>query len=219
VAAADAMRHAWALEQRMGRVDPGILLWHADFVEALVAVGAKAEAADVLDEVSGFADRLHRDVALLGLARACAVLTAATGEPRDGADQLSLAVQKWADHPYPVEIARAYHVLGGLERRAHRRGAARAALTEAARRYAAAGAVPWRDAATAELTRLDGGRGAGLSETERRIVELVRAGATNREIARSLFLSIKAVEANLTRLYRRLGVRNRAQLSRVLDGD
>ncbi|GAA3303864.1 hypothetical protein GCM10020218_102290 [Dactylosporangium vinaceum] len=37
---------------------------------------------------------------------------------------------------------------------------------------------------------------------ERRIVELVRAGATNREIARALFLSIKAVEANLTRLYR-----------------
>jgi DNA-binding CsgD family transcriptional regulator len=31
-----------------------------------------------------------------------------------------------------------------------------------------------------------------------------------------MFLSIKAVEANLTRLYRRLGVRNRAQLARAL---
>jgi DNA-binding CsgD family transcriptional regulator len=71
--------------------------------------------------------------------------------------------------------------------------------------------------ASAELARLDGGRGAGLSDTERRIVELVRGGATNREIARSMFLSIKAVEANLTRLYRRLGVRNRAQLARALD--
>ena len=110
-------------------------------------------------------------------------------------------------------------MLGALERRAHRRGAARAALAEAARRYATAGALPWQQAATAELTRLDGGRGAGLSETERRIVELVRSGATNREIARALFLSIKAVEANLTRLYRRLGVRNRAQLARVLDTD
>jgi DNA-binding CsgD family transcriptional regulator len=116
-----------------------------------------------------------------------------------------------------VEVARAWHTLGGLERRAHRRGAARTALTEAVRRYAAAEAVPWWEVAAAELARLDGGRGAGLSDTERRIVELVRAGATNREIARSMFLSIKAVEANLTRLYRRLGVRNRAQLARALD--
>ncbi len=49
-------------------------------------------------------------------------------------------------------------------------------------------------------------------------MELVRGGATNREIAGTLFLSVKAVEANLTRLYRRLGVRNRTQLVRALDG-
>jgi DNA-binding CsgD family transcriptional regulator len=61
------------------------------------------------------------------------------------------------------------------------------------------------------------GTTTGLSDTERRIVELVRTGATNREIARSLFLSVKAVEANLTRLYRRLGVRNRSQLARAVD--
>jgi DNA-binding NarL/FixJ family response regulator len=57
---------------------------------------------------------------------------------------------------------------------------------------------------------------AELSETERRIVELVCCGATNREIAHSMFLSIKAVEANLTRLYRRIGVNNRGQLARAL---
>jgi DNA-binding CsgD family transcriptional regulator len=217
LAAAATMRRAWVLEQRVGRTDPGALLWHADFVEALVAIGAKSEAAEVLATVRAQAERLDRPVALLGLSRAEAVLVAATGEAREGAELLAMAIRRWADHPYPLEVARAYHVLGGLERRAHRRGAARAALTEAVRRYEAAGAVPWRDAAGAELARLDGGRGAGLSETERRIVELVRAGATNREIARSMFLSIKAVEANLTRLYRRLGVRNRAQLARVLE--
>src|SRR5439155_19942616 len=140
----------WSLEQRSGRVDPGVLLWHADFVEALVTTGAKTEATDVLDEVCGFADRLHRDVALLGLARAGAVLMAATGEPRDGADQLSLAVQKYSDHPYPLEVARAWHVLGGLERRAHRRGAARAARAEAGLREDAAGAVPCHPARRAK---------------------------------------------------------------------
>jgi DNA-binding CsgD family transcriptional regulator len=219
VAAAESMRQAWRLEQRLGRLDPGLFLWHADFVEALVGAGARAEAADVLTDVSKHAEQLDRQVAMLGLARAGALLTAATGEAREGAEALARAIEDWSDHPYPLEVARAWYVLGGLERRAHRRGAARAALSEAVRRYAEAEARPWQEVAAADLARLDGGRGAGLSETERRIVELVRSGATNREIARALFLSIKAVEANLTRLYRRLNVRNRAQLARVLDAD
>ena len=219
VAAAENMRAAWRLEQRLGRLDPGVFLWHADFIEALVGAGARTEAADVLADVSKHAQHLDRQVAMLGLARAGAVLTAATGEAREGAEQLARAIDDWSDHAYPLEVARAWYVLGGLERRAHRRGAARAALSEAVRRYAEAEARPWQEVAAADLARLDGGRGAGLSETERRIVELVRGGATNREIARALFLSIKAVEANLTRLYRRLNVRNRAQLARVLDAD
>lgn len=214
--AVDPLRQAWLLEQRIGRLDPLLLLWPADFVEALVVTGAKAEAREVLGEVRGMVDRLDRRVVQLSLARAAAVLTAGT-DPRAGADQLRAGLDRWAEHPYPLEVARAWFTLGVLERRAHRRGAARAALAEAVRRYAAAGAVPWREVAAAELTRLDGGRGAGLSDTERRIVELVRAGATNREIAGALFLSVKAVEANLTRMYRRLGVRNRAQLARSLE--
>jgi DNA-binding CsgD family transcriptional regulator len=219
VAAADMMRQAWRLEQRLGRLDPGVFLWHADFVEALVGVGARSEAADVLAEVTKQAGHLDRRVAMLGLARAGALLTAATGEAREGAKALGRAIDDWSDHPYPLEVARAWYALGGLERRAHRRGASRAALSEATRRYAAAQARPWQEVAAADLARLDGGRGAGLSETERRIVELVRSGATNREVAGALFLSIKAVEANLTRLYRRLNVRNRAQLARALEAD
>jgi DNA-binding CsgD family transcriptional regulator len=217
LAAADLMRRAYDLEQRLSRVDPSVLMWHADFVEALVATGARDEAADVLSAVRANAHRFERRVAMLGLDRAEAVLLAATKEAREGVAALREAIERWADHPYPLEIARAWHTLGVLERRAHRRAAARGALTEAVRRYEAIGARPWLAIAQAELLRIDGARAAGLSDTERRIVELVRAGATNREIARSLFLSIKAVEANLTRLYRRLGVRNRAQLARVLD--
>jgi DNA-binding NarL/FixJ family response regulator len=64
---------------------------------------------------------------------------------------------------------------------------------------------------------VEGEPSATFSETERRVVELVRTGASNRDIARSLFLSVKAVEANLTKLYRRLGVRNRTQLAHVAE--
>jgi DNA-binding NarL/FixJ family response regulator len=215
-AAVATMRMAYALEQRSGRTDPVVILWHADFVEALVAVGAKDEAQEVLTEVTAVAQELGRDVVMLGLARARAILTAADDNARAAATDLAGALADNADHPYPMELARAWHALGGLERRAHRRAAARAALSEAIDRYAAIGAAPWLAAARAELSRLDGAATAGLTASEQRIVDLLLAGATNREIAAATFLSVKAVEANLTRLYRRHGVRNRAQLISML---
>jgi DNA-binding CsgD family transcriptional regulator len=217
VAAVAAFRSAHALERRLSRVDPGQVLWHADFVEELVSAGAREEASIVLSEVTACADRFDRWVADLGLARARAYLTAADGRVKAATQTLAAAIERWADHPYPLEVAHAYFALGCLERRAHRRGAARAALAEAIARYGAAQAIPWRDAAARDLARLDGGRGARLSETEQRIVDLVRSGATNREIGRAMFLSVKAVEANLTRLYRRLNVSNRAQLAQIVD--
>jgi len=55
-----------------------------------------------------------------------------------------------------------------------------------------------------------------LTETESRVASLAAAGRTTRQIADSLFISTKTVEANLTRIYRKLGVANRAELSTVL---
>ncbi len=217
VAAVEQMRVAWQWEQRRGPVDPAMFIWHADFVEALVGAGAREEAAGLLADVRAQAHRLGRDVVLLGLDRAEALLAAASGDPRGAGEALEASLRRWATHPYPFEVARAWHVLGAVERRAHRRAAAREAFSEAHGRYSAIGASPWREAVAADLARLDGGRSGALSPTEQRIVELVRSGATNRDIARSTFLSIKAVEANLTRLYRRYGVRNRDQLARTLE--
>jgi DNA-binding CsgD family transcriptional regulator len=216
VAAAEQMRQGWQWEQRRGPVDPAMMIWHADFVEALVGAGAREEAQAVLTDVRAQAHRLGRDVVQLGLDRAQALLTAAEGDPRGAAEQLEVSLRRWATHPYPFEVARAWHVLGAVERRAHRRAAAREAFSEAHGRYTAIGAHPWREAVAGDLARLDGGRSGALSPTEQRIVELVRSGATNRDIARTTFLSIKAVEANLTRLYRRYGVRNRDQLARTV---
>jgi DNA-binding CsgD family transcriptional regulator/tetratricopeptide (TPR) repeat protein len=216
VAAVEPMRLAYEIQTRRGLLDPGQNMWHADFVDALVGAGARAEAARVLAEVTIRADELDREHARLSLARASGILTAADGDPRAGATEIVAALNRWPQHPFPLEIARAWHSLGTIERRAHRRGAAREAFTEAARRYAHLGARTWLAVADGELAKLNGPRGMGLSETEQRIVDLVRRGCTNREIARATFLSVKAIEANLTRLYRRFGVRNRDQLSRAV---
>lgn len=50
-----------------------------------------------------------------------------------------------------------------------------------------------------------------LSPREREIVLLMARGATNAEIARQLFLSAHTIKDHSTSVYRKLGVRNRAQ--------
>jgi DNA-binding NarL/FixJ family response regulator len=50
-----------------------------------------------------------------------------------------------------------------------------------------------------------------LSEREREVVSLIAAGSTNREIAERLFLSPHTVKEYTSGIYRKLGVRNRAE--------
>jgi DNA-binding NarL/FixJ family response regulator len=52
---------------------------------------------------------------------------------------------------------------------------------------------------------------ATLSEREREVVTLIAAGSTNREIAEELYLSPHTVKEYTSGLYRKLGVRNRAE--------
>jgi len=77
------------------------------------------------------------------------------------------------------------------------------------------GAAAWVERTRAELARI-GGRAASsvdLTPTETRVAELVAAGSTNREVADALFVSIHTVEANLKRIYRKLGIRSRTELA------
>jgi two-component system response regulator DesR len=52
---------------------------------------------------------------------------------------------------------------------------------------------------------------SGLSPREREVLELIATGATNGEIAAQLFLSPHTVKEHTSALYRKLGVRNRAE--------
>ena len=53
-----------------------------------------------------------------------------------------------------------------------------------------------------------------LTAAEERVATVVAAGRTNKEVAAELFTTVATVEAHLTRIYRKLGIRSRTELTR-----
>jgi DNA-binding CsgD family transcriptional regulator len=104
-------------------------------------------------------------------------------------------------------------------RRTGRRAQARRVLTEALQVFEQTGTLAWAERAESELRRLRGKRSVPgqLTPTETLVANLAISGLYNREIAERAFLSLKTVEANLTRVYRKLGIRSRGGLARTLE--
>ena len=114
----------------------------------------------------------------------------------------------------PFELGRCLLVLGTAQRKARQRRGAAASLDEAGATFTSLGAPRWQALAEAQRGRLTPSRDNTLTPTERRIAELVGSGHSNPEIAGTLYVSVKTVEANLTRIYRKLGIRGRVDLAR-----
>ena len=57
---------------------------------------------------------------------------------------------------------------------------------------------------------------AGLTASERAVVDLVARGATNREVAAQLFLSPHTVSTHLRHAFTKAGVRSRVELARLV---
>jgi len=95
---------------------------------------------------------------------------------------------------------------------------ARETLTQAIAIFDGIGAALWAARTRAELARVSG-RAPGSSEltaTELRVAELVAAGLTNSETASQLFVTVRAVESTLTKVYAKLGLRSRTELAEQL---
>lgn len=55
-----------------------------------------------------------------------------------------------------------------------------------------------------------------LTAAEWRVTEHAMAGATNRDIAKALFVTLRTVETHLSSVYRKLGVTSRAEIAAAL---
>jgi DNA-binding CsgD family transcriptional regulator len=153
--------------------------------------------------------------------RAEAVLLAAKGDIDGARARSDAAVEAARSAGIPLVHGRALLTAGEILRRARQKGQAREALTAAIAVFEKVGARLWLERARSELARVAVKRpeGAGLTATERQVVDLVAAGRSNKEIADALFMSVHTVEAHLTRLFRALGVASRTELARlVLEG-
>lgn len=196
-----------------------MLPWRSDAARALALLGQ----ADRANELA--AEELRRARAF-GAKRAVGVALAGAGAMASGEERVRLleeAVDVLAGSGARLEYARALVELGQAQRLVRQTDAALESLRSGLDRASAIGAFRLARAATASLhscgarprrhsvTGVD-----ALTPSERRVVELASAGATNRGIAQQLFVSEKTVETHLSHAYDKLGVRERRRLGELL---
>lgn len=188
-----------------------------DAAEALIGVGRLDDAERLVEALENNGRRLDRPWMLAVGARCRALLLAARGDLAGAVAAGERALTEHERLPMPFELARTQLVVGRLQHRRRQYDIATETVTAALTAFERIGAELWVQQARAELAGLNGRQTpAGLTESERRFADLAVEGLTNREIAAALFVSDKTVEANLSRIYRRLGIRSRAELARVL---
>lgn len=218
-AAAASLVRAWEIAQQGGIESQARFPLLADAVESLVAIGDVDRAATLVRHHERISQRLRRPWARALAARCKALVADARGDEALTDAAFQEALVQHASQNRPLEQARTLYALGtSLRRRRHKR-AAREALEQALAIFEAAETRRWADQTRAALGRIGGRRAAAtgtLSATEAAIARLVASGRTNREVAAALHLSARTVEWNLSKLYRKLGVRSRTELASAL---
>jgi DNA-binding CsgD family transcriptional regulator len=205
----------------MWGADPSFLVFLPDEIEALVALGELDRAEESLGQFERSAHELERDWAIALAHRCRGLLEAARGRPESAAAEFARALMVHDRVDMPLERARTLLLAGQTYRRFKQRRQARERLEEALAEFERIGTPLWADKARQELGRI-GRRGATreeLTDTEWRLARLAASGLSNQEIAERAFVSVKTVEANLTRVYRKLGVRSRVAMANALQGE
>ena len=200
-------------------VELGVGLYSAnpcvhDYVESCAGLGQldRAEHANALLAAS----RHPWEVAMH--ARGQALIAATRGDTASAGVAIAQALEAHDRLQEPFELGRTLLVKGTIERRAKQRAAGRETLTKALDLFDSLGAPLWAEKAAAELARIPGRSSSSgeLTETERRVAELVAEGLSNKEVAARLFVTVRTIEANLSKVYAKLGVRSRTELTHRL---
>jgi DNA-binding CsgD family transcriptional regulator len=215
---------ALELTRRMEQQDaaiasfPGWLPWRSLRALALAGLGRVDEALPLArEEVEvarrfGAAGVVGRSLRLLGMV-----------DPDDGLARLQEAVELLERSTRRYDLAAALASLGTALRLARKPTEAREPLRRAldlAYRCGADGLVQQVRTelyATGARPRAAERSGPGaLTASERRVADLAAAGRTNKEIAQTLYVTLKTVEVHLSSCYRKLGIGSRRELEQAL---
>jgi DNA-binding CsgD family transcriptional regulator len=201
--------------------DPALVRHAPELVEELVAVGRIGAAQSAARRLAEAA-RMHPTRWAVLCAARSGVATADDAELHTRFDE-ALALHRPDDSGFELgklHLAYARRLRQvGAEREAER------AAADARIAFAGAGARAWAAAAASGLAQpvADDAPAARrsplleeLTAEERAVVELVVRGLHNKEIAATLFLSVRTVELRLTHIYRKVGARSRAHLVSLL---
>lgn len=196
--------------------EPNLLRWQPDYIESLMRAGHRSEAVSAAAVLSEQAERTGGRWARAVAAGAMGLVT----EGREAEDHSRRALRLIDQTIAPFDRARIQLNLARELRRQRRPLEARPALREAISTFERLNARPWLEQAELEL-RLTGGRRArrvergqpeGLTAGEEAVAALLVAGRSNKEIARSLGISVRTVESHLSVMYDKFGVHSRTQL-------
>jgi DNA-binding CsgD family transcriptional regulator len=211
------LEEARSIADVVGLFEAAPIPFGQDLVEALLKVG-RVDAADVEAQHLVTAARQAGLPLPLALAsRSIALVHSARSEHAAGIASVMAAIDIHADVDDPFHWARTELAAGDVLRRGGRRADARRHFDLALQMFEELGATSFSRAARAGLDRVATRTTVQeLTETERRVAELAAAGRSNTEISGEMFIAVRTVESNLTRVYRKLGVRSRSQLAGAL---
>jgi DNA-binding CsgD family transcriptional regulator len=213
--------HASALEdlleagrrfEAIGGRNPALIPWRSQAALALLQLGDPDRARRLAAEELGLARTW-------GAPRALGAALRAMGE----LEHLREAVEVLSGSPARLEHAKALAALGAALRRAGSRSEAREPLREALDLAERCGALTLVERTREELVatgarpRHTARHGVdALTPSELRVARLAADGHSNREIAQTLFVTIRTVEMHLTHAYQKLEIGSRRQLAQAL---
>jgi DNA-binding CsgD family transcriptional regulator len=228
LAALGGGRHADAFAYANRLFDPGDPAHHPVIASWLIAdLADAARHIDRLDEARARVAELETTVGgrpgtwiELGLQHAHALLAEQAQSGKRFEEALSSDLTRW-----PFQRARLELAYGQWLRRNRRVAEARAVLRAARDTFDALGCAPWSDQARREL-RASGERSRHrvveardqLTGQELQIAQLAAKGLSNREIGQRLYLSHRTISTHLYRVFPKLGISSRAELSNALAG-
>ncbi len=225
-AAGDYVRARADLEDALHRIglSRGLFPWGADgrvaLVPVLTALGDDEEARAVAEEALAAATAAASCRRIGGALRVLGLVE----DGKRGLELLRRSVETLESSPALLWRAQAQVDLGTALRRDGQDLPAREYLREGMELAHRCGALALADRAVVEL-RAAGGRprrraGIGadaLTTSERRVAELAAGGASNKEIAQSLFVTLRTVELHLSNAYCKLQIRSRHELAAALE--